>query len=289
MNLMSCVKAASPFLLTLALASAVVAEARLPTYAEAGLAWKNPPSPEWMGRFFPMRSHFKGINKGSATVRCTARANGTLDCTVIEETPEGGQFGDSAIWVMKKVKVRAVDGGSPEGRTFGYTLRFGNYRPRELPREFQPADAGLRWVKTPTLVGWSQSGQHKGQTISADFDCLVKETGWLNCQLLSVTPANPAYGRAALKAMDHAIVEREDGSPGAGVRFHWRLAVMSTNDCGGTGGYGVGPVDVAPAGGGTQDTQPAGAQANSSAYGHVQMDIIKRNGSDCRGAQVVVY
>ncbi len=264
------------------------AQERLPTYAEAGLAWKTPPSPEWMGRYFPMRSHFKGINKGSATVRCTARANGTLNCTVVEEAPEGGQFGDAAIWVMKKVKVRSLDGGSPEGKTFGYTLKFGNYRPRELPRAFQPAEAGLRWVKTPTLVGWSQTGQHKGQTVSAEFDCLVKETGWLNCQLLGVTPPNVAYGRAALRAMNHAIVERQDGSPGTGVRFHWRLAVMATNDCGGSGPGNTGP-GGSPHGSADPVAEPHPAHTTGSALAGTQEDIIRQNSSDCRGAQVVVY
>lgn len=200
------------------------------TMEQAGLAWKRAPSIGRMQRLYPQRARREGVFRGTAEVFCRAQANGRLDCKAVRETPEGLLFGRAGELVMRDAVVRSTDGGSPEGREFGFRLRFGAWKPQLLPTSFQPS-ADLRWKVFPNMIRWSMSGQSSRDIWTANYDCVVAADGAITCVLQDATPADPGFLKAAASALSTSKVERIDGRSPEGERFAWRVSVMREGWC----------------------------------------------------------
>lgn len=68
--------------------------------AASAPSWSIPPAPR--ASDFPQAALDEGLS-GVALVQCVARADGRLtDCQVVEETPAGYGFGESAIRIVQR-------------------------------------------------------------------------------------------------------------------------------------------------------------------------------------------
>jgi protein TonB len=74
-------------------------------------------------RLYPQRAIDRNIS-GKTTIHCYVRADGGVDCTVTEETPESWGFGAAALKAAKlfKVSPRFSNGQPTEGGTFTRTF-----------------------------------------------------------------------------------------------------------------------------------------------------------------------
>jgi hypothetical protein len=197
-----------------------------PTFAEVGLAWVRGPKIGDMARFYPTRARVLDIRRGLAAVDCTPRADGKLDCVVAKEDPAEVFFGEAALNTMKRVTVRAVDGGSPEGRTFRFTLKFGHWPPSTLPAYAQLGGYGLRWTKTPPVMNhWNGAGLPKGESFSVEVECVLDVAGVPACEITDQAGASKGYATAVLKAMADARVKTLDGSSTEGRTFTHRITM----------------------------------------------------------------
>lgn len=218
--------------------------AELPTYRDVGLQWARGPSIRDMARQhrvsttgFPFR--------GEAEVSCTPDPRGRLACEVLNETPENRGYGRAALRVMRPARVTSSDGYSPEGRTFGFRLRFGNWPVSSLPDTYHPVDQNLRWTARPELLGWFPHGLTVGQEVRASVDCTAKADGALTCK--AIDGSDPRLIEAALHSMESARVERTDGEPLEGSPLRWTFRIINQSHCGG-GGLGYGVPDAAKGG-----------------------------------------
>lgn len=196
-----------------------------PAMDEQGLRWDRAPSISRMARLYPRRATLDGVTRGLVRLACTPDARGRLACAPFEEDPIDYGFGQAAMQVMDRATVAALDGGSPQGRTFLFTLRFGNWPARLLSDNFHPVEAGLRGTVRPEMGHWDMTGQARGETFAAGFDCVARADGSLDCELLGTEPAGiERFAEAAREAMAEARVRREDGGSPEGVRFRWTVA-----------------------------------------------------------------
>ncbi|WP_296818823.1 hypothetical protein [Brevundimonas sp.] len=282
--------AAAPAALIAAPAAAQQSASAYPTYEDVGLAWVRGPSVRDMARFYRTTRHDGG--RGLAEVLCTAEADGRLDCSILNEEPNNRQFGLAGVRVMERARVRAVDGGSPAGRTFAFTLRFGNWPPSRLPDRFHPTDFNLRWVDRPSMVGhWNMQGQDRGESLEARFDCRAMDNGRLDCSLTSADSMD--FGQAALEAMRDARVERADGGQLAGSPLQWTIRIERQSGCGTGGagrsgsypatGTGTGPSVGAP------DPNVASATPPSSVVRGQEARETQGGMPGCQSAMVQVY
>ncbi|WP_409750717.1 hypothetical protein [Brevundimonas sp.] len=207
----------------------------LPTYEEVGLRWERPPSVRDMARQHQVSTRARG-RRGMAEVACTPRVDGRLNCEVIYEDPDDLYFGRAALEVMRRVRVTSVDGYSPEGRTFGYRLRFGNWPESALPDRYHPVDQGLRWTRRPELAGLHPGGSFTGQEASARFDCVARADGSLDCVAAQDQVADRSFVRAGLLSLAEARVQRVDGGPLAGSPLTWTFRLVRHSNCAGGSG-----------------------------------------------------
>jgi hypothetical protein len=96
------------------------------TLDQAGLAWSDAPTRFDLERAAPPFPDKVGTWRPDVHLTCTARSNGRLNCVSLERGDT--TLAASAHRVMSGTRVRSVDGGSPEGRTFAFTIRFGEPR-----------------------------------------------------------------------------------------------------------------------------------------------------------------
>lgn len=207
----------------------------LPTYEEVGLRWERPPSVRDMARQHQVSTRARGA-RGLAEVSCTPRADGRLNCEVVYEDPDDLYFGRAALEVMRRTRVASVDGYSPEGRTFGYRLRFGNWPESVLPDRYHPLDQGLRWTRRPELSGLHPGGSFTGQEVSARFDCMARADGSLACEPAENQAADPSFVRAGLISLGEARVQRVDDEPLAGSPLTWTFRLVRHSNCAGAAG-----------------------------------------------------
>lgn len=73
------------------------------------------------GRFFPERALERG-REGRVVLMCTIQADRTVDCTVLNETPAGFGFGDTAMRLKGAMRVTEAAFGLP-GLAAGDRLR----------------------------------------------------------------------------------------------------------------------------------------------------------------------
>ncbi|WP_150131350.1 hypothetical protein [Caulobacter mirabilis] len=194
-----------------------------PTIDEAGLAWKRLPKLYDMARHYPTRARVLGIRRGLAAVECVAQADGDLDCAVVREEPADVFFGKAALLVMDKATVQSVDGGSPEGRRFRMTLRFGYWPPSARGDDAIIAGSDLKWrLMPPIMKYWNGSGLPKGESFWVEVSCVADEAGRPACELRDPGNGSKGYAAAVLKAMDDARVTAIDGGSPAGKTFTYR-------------------------------------------------------------------
>lgn len=227
-----------------------------PTYEAAGLRWVRGPSVRDLARHHRVSTrHFP--YRGVAEVACTPDARGRLTCEVLSESPGGEGFGQAALRVMQPVRVAAVDGYSPEGRTFAFRLRFGNWPEHLLPDSFHPTAQGLRWVKRPELVDWGASGLGAQQEARASFDCMARADGSLDCRPADESIAPRGFVEAASHSLASARVERTDGRAVEGSPLRWTFRLVNQSHCGSGGTRGDNPDAARGAADFSQSNNPA--------------------------------
>lgn len=76
-------------------------------------------------KLYPERAIYRNIS-GKTTIHCYVRADGGVDCTITEETPQGWGFGAAALKAAKlfKVSPRMANGQPTEGGTFTRTFHW---------------------------------------------------------------------------------------------------------------------------------------------------------------------
>jgi hypothetical protein len=202
--------------------------ADLPTYAQLGLRWTRPPSVRDLIRHH--RVSARGYpDRGWAEVGCTPDDRGRLDCVVLNESPEGRDFGRAALRVMGPVRVASIDGTSPAGKTFGFRVRFGRWGASEMPDSAHPLDQNLRWTVFPDTTSWNMAGVARYEAATATFDCVARGDGGLDCRHVGGPEDNEGLVRAATRGLENARVRRTDDRPleGSPLRWTFRLTRMS--------------------------------------------------------------
>jgi len=110
---------------------AQVASPPAPTAPPGNLSFENPtwdrkPSGDDVARYYPDRALRQEVD-GRATISCSVKANGTVTgCVVVSESPEGYGFGDAAIKLSSRfrMKPKRVDGSPVEGGTVRIPIVF---------------------------------------------------------------------------------------------------------------------------------------------------------------------
>lgn len=110
-------------------ASAPPAAAPLPTLTQARLYWRRKLDPFQLVKHYPAAARKAGIRSAWVDLDCVADTYGAPVCQAVAESAPGYGFGPIAVMLMAKTKVDGFDGESPEGRRFGYRLRFGEGAP----------------------------------------------------------------------------------------------------------------------------------------------------------------
>ncbi|WP_395647559.1 TonB family protein [Terricaulis sp.] len=66
--------------------------------------WAERPTAADYMRYYPREAFERGVS-GRAVLDCIVAAAGHLDCTVVEETPEGHAFGEAALRVSRHFRM----------------------------------------------------------------------------------------------------------------------------------------------------------------------------------------
>jgi len=133
---------------------------------------------------------------GGATLDCTAdQAGREVDCHILYEDPPGMGFGEAAMQLVTKERVRTKDakGVSIIGRRFRTSFTY-----------LAPGDANPEWVRKPTasdLAGaFPKFKNGRGVDGRAVITCEIDETGFMQrCTVTSEEPAGLGFGAAALQ------------------------------------------------------------------------------------------
>ena len=133
---------------------------------------------------------------GDVKLDCAADAQGAVrDCKVAEETPGGMGFGEAALGLAARERIKPKDrNDKPVGeRRFEVGYSF-----------LAPGDANPDWMKKPTagdLAGvFPVAAAKKGVDGKATIQCQLDVAGFLQkCQVVSEAPADLGFGQAALQ------------------------------------------------------------------------------------------
>jgi TonB family protein len=144
---------------------------------------------------YPKAAFEKKIT-GDVLLDCTANDAGSLvDCRIVEEEPAGLGFGEAALSLVSRERVKTKDraGASVVGRRFEKTFSF-----------LAPGDANPDWMKKPgpaDMAGvFPKAAAKKGVDGKAVIRCQSSVEGFLQkCVVLSETPADLNFGAAALQ------------------------------------------------------------------------------------------
>ena len=168
----------SAFAIALLLQSTPAAAAPAPVITNPD--WAERPTGDDVSKFYPGRAAQIGY-AGQATVSCIVLADGRLsDCKLTREEPEGRGFGDAALKLSAKfrMKPQTRDGQPVSGGTVRIPIRF-----------IYP---GIRLAPLVATHPKLNSGH-------ADLNCRVSESLLLeNCFLETLTPRDDSLRETAM-------------------------------------------------------------------------------------------
>lgn len=205
----------------LVVATAIVAgSAAVAVPAQSQVRWKTPPA----GAEIPQRALEDGVS-GTATVSCTATAQGVVDnCQIESESPEGYSFGQAAAqYVQSGILEPSVD-GQPIG-------------PFRVRIPFNVADAAPAPLENPswrippriTVADFPQRALNAGASGGAIVQCNASAEGVPeNCIVLEERPERMGFGEAAVRIVQRGRLNKSDAwLPGA--RFTVRIPFTLSN------------------------------------------------------------
>lgn len=144
---------------------------------------------------YPKAAFEKKIS-GEATLDCTAdEAGREVDCKIIDEVPAGLGFGEAALALSAKERVKTTDGqgASIVGKRFETDFSF-----------VAPGDSNPDWLRKPTAsdlaAAFPTKALEDGKAGKATIKCGVTIEGFLErCVVLFESPAQYGFGAAALQ------------------------------------------------------------------------------------------
>lgn len=144
---------------------------------------------------FPKAAFDQKIS-GKAVLDCTADDQGReVDCRIFKEDPPGMGFGEAAMALVTKerVKIKDADGVSIIGRRFYTDFEF-----------LAPGDANPDWLRKPSAedlaAAFPTKALQEGRAGKAAIKCNVTIEGFLDrCTVLFESPEAYGFGAAALQ------------------------------------------------------------------------------------------
>ena len=144
---------------------------------------------------FPKAAFAQKIS-GQAMLNCTADSAGReVDCRIVDENPVGMGFGEAAMALVTKERVKTKDsqGVSIIGRRFDTGFSF-----------LAPGDSNPDWVRKPTsddlAAALPTKALREAKAGRAVITCQVTIDGFLErCTVLSENPEGYGFGAAALQ------------------------------------------------------------------------------------------
>ena len=197
-----------PSLHTLVLATILAGSGILPVPAQSQVRWKTPPS----GAKMPLRALEDGVS-GTATVNCTATAQGVVDnCQIESESPEGYSFGQAAAqFVQSGILEPSVD-GQPIGP---FRIRI----PFNVEDVAPTALENPSWRIPPRVMAsdFPQHALNAGTSGAAAVQCNVSAEGVPeNCIVLQERHTGMGFGDAAVRIVQRGRLKKSgDWLPGA--------------------------------------------------------------------------
>lgn len=152
-------------------------------------------TPAEIAAVFPKTAFDRKVS-GYAVLNCTAdEAGREVDCRVVKEDPVGMGFGEAALALVTKERVKTKDanGVSIVGQRFYSDFRF-----------LAPGDANPDWLRKPTgedlAAAFPTRALQEGKAGKAAMKCSVTIEGFLeHCTVLSESPQDYGFGAAALQ------------------------------------------------------------------------------------------
>ena len=142
------------------------------------------------------KAAFEQKISGQATLECAADEDGReVDCEIIKEDPVGMGFGEAAMALVAKerVKTRDASGASIVGKRFETGFSF-----------LAPGDSNPDWVRKPTAsdlaAAFPVKAMKSARAGQAAIKCQVTIEGFLDrCAVLTESPVDFGFGAAALQ------------------------------------------------------------------------------------------
>ena len=141
------------------------------------------------------KAAFERKISGSALLDCTAdQAGREIDCKILEEEPAGMGFGEAALALSAKERVKTSGkAASIVGKRFDNVFSF-----------LAPGDSNPDWVRKPTgsqlAAALPTRAVETGRGGRAVINCQVTIEGFLGrCKVLSEDPVDYGFGAAALQ------------------------------------------------------------------------------------------
>jgi len=209
-----------PSLNTLLLTTILAGSGILAVPAQSQVRWKTPPSAAEM----PQRALEDGVS-GTATVNCTATAQGVVDnCQIESESPEGYSFGQAAAQFVRSGILEPSADGQPIG-PFRIRIPFN-------VEDVAPAQLENPSWRIPPRIGVSdfpQRALNAGVSGGAIVQCNASAEGVpQNCIVLDEQPARMGFGEAAVRIVQRGRLKKSgDWLPGA--RFTVRIPFNLSN------------------------------------------------------------
>lgn len=201
-------------------------EAKAQTGRIENPAWLEQPNPEAFRQNYPDAALAQQI-EGRATLECVVHIDATLDCTTIDESPEGWGFGAAAVEIARSFRMRPArrDGRDIEGGRFRNTIRFVQPPVEDDPYADWPEEfrTFLRLTPPPDLPSWDDApaasemlnaypAEAKRNLIDGrvTFSCTVRDDRRLNCAQVLERPTGNGFGAAATNVLERFRVSEAD-------------------------------------------------------------------------------
>jgi TonB family protein len=177
-------------------------------------------------REYPPAALAQGVS-GAAALECTVTAAGALDpCKVLAEKPEGMQFGQAAIKVAGRFRMKTVtrSGASAVGRVVRLPIEFSFTWSAQTPdpRPGFKVSATPKWIhrldEGAVSRAYPDSAKKRFIDGQAVLHCQVSADGHLaGCAVASEDPPREEFGLAALDMSAKLQLDVHDGIGAAAV------------------------------------------------------------------------